>query len=60
MELTGVITGLRALKTRSKVTIITDPQYTIKGIEKGWAHSWKKNNWKRVETRNLRDEGKIR
>lgn len=49
MELTGVITGLRALKIRSKVTIITDSQYTINGIEKGWAQSWKKNNWKKSD-----------
>ena len=34
MELTGVITGLSNLKTRSKVTIFTDSQYTINGIEK--------------------------
>ena len=45
MELTGVITGLEALKYPCKVTIQTDSKYVVDGIEKGWAKSWKKNNW---------------
>lgn len=49
MELTGVITGLSKLKTKSKVTIITDSQYTINWIEKGWVASWKKNNWRKSD-----------
>lgn len=48
MELRGVITGLTNLKTRSKVTIFTDSQYTINGIEKWWAKKWKANNWMRT------------
>ncbi|MDE7281010.1 MAG: ribonuclease HI, partial [Ruminiclostridium sp.] len=28
-----------------KVTIQTDSKYVVDGIEKGWAKSWKKNNW---------------
>jgi len=49
MELTGVITGLSKLKTRSKVTIFTDSQYTINGIEKWWAVKWRANNWKKAD-----------
>ncbi|MDE6579210.1 MAG: ribonuclease HI [Ruminiclostridium sp.] len=45
MELMGVITGLEALKYPCKVTIQTDSKYVVDGIEKGWARSWKKNNW---------------
>lgn len=45
MELTGVITGLEALKFPCKVTIQTDSKYVVDGIEKGWAKSWRKNNW---------------
>lgn len=45
MELMGVITGLEALKYPCKVTIQTDSKYVVDGIEKGWAKSWKKNNW---------------
>lgn len=45
MELMGVITGLEALKYPCKVTVQTDSKYVVDGIEKGWAKSWKKNNW---------------
>lgn len=45
MELMGVITGLEALKYPCKVTIQTDSKYVVDSIEKGWAKSWKKNNW---------------
>jgi ribonuclease HI len=34
MELTGAITGLEKLNTKSKVTLYTDSQYTINGIDK--------------------------
>ena len=34
MELMGAITGLQKLKTRSRVILSTDSQYTINGIEK--------------------------
>lgn len=45
MELMGAITGLKELKTKSKVTMFLDSQYTINGIEKGWAKKWRANNW---------------
>ena len=50
MELTGAITGLEKLKTKSKVTLYTDSQYTINGIEKWWAKSWRENNWMRTKS----------
>jgi len=46
MELMGVIVALRTLKQRDhKVTIYTDSSYVVNGITKGWAKSWRKNNW---------------
>ena len=48
MELMGAITGFRKLKTRSKVTLHTDSQYTINGLQKWWAKKWKANNWFRT------------
>ena len=45
MELLWAITGLQSLTSKSKVTIYTDSQYTINGIEKWWAQKWKSNNW---------------
>ena len=50
MELTGAIVWLRKLKTKSKVTLFTDSQYTINGIEKWWAKKWKENNWMRTKS----------
>jgi ribonuclease HI len=45
MELMGVITGLTALKKRSRVTIVTDSRYVAEGITKGWAARWRANGW---------------
>lgn len=45
MEMLAVIMGLRALKESCKVNVTTDSQYVYNGITKGWAKSWRKNNW---------------
>jgi ribonuclease HI len=50
MELTGAIMGLEKLIKKSKVNLYTDSQYTINGIEKGWAKKWKANNWMRTKS----------
>jgi len=47
MEIIAAIVGLRYLKMKSSVTIYSDSQYLVYGIEKGWAKKWKTNNWKR-------------
>ena len=49
MELTAVIEGLKALKQPCKVTVITDSQYVVNGITKGWAQSWKNNGWRKKD-----------
>lgn len=45
MELSGVIFALESLKYPCKVIVQTDSKYVVDGISKGWAKSWKKNNW---------------
>jgi len=45
MELTGVITALSKLKYPCSVTVTTDSRYVADGIGKGWAKSWRRNNW---------------
>lgn len=50
MELSGAITWLSKLKTKSKVDIYTDSQYTINWIQKWWAEKWKQNNWYRTKS----------
>ena len=48
MEMMAVIEGLRALKSRSQVEVITDSKYVAQGsIE--WMPSWKNNGWRRRE-----------
>ena len=44
MELTAAIEGLRALKERCHVEIVTDSEYVKNGITT-WIHGWKRKNW---------------
>lgn len=46
MELTAVITGLKALKRKCRVRIVTDSQYVAESMTKGWATRWRANSWK--------------
>ena len=50
MELMGPIRALQALEPRSTVVLRTDSLYVVKGIEKGWARSWRARNWMRTRT----------
>jgi ribonuclease HI len=49
MELTAVIQGLKSLKTKCCVTVFTDSQYIVNGINKNWAIKWKSNGWKKAD-----------
>ena len=42
MELTGVISALRALKEPCIVELYSDSKYVIDALEKGWAWGWRK------------------
>lgn len=48
MELMGVVEGLRSLKRRCRVKLVTDSQYVAKGIAE-WMPKWKQNGWRRKE-----------
>ena len=48
MELTAVIRGLEALKTRCIVVLYSDSSYVGKGIS-DWMAKWKSNGWRRRE-----------
>lgn len=48
MELSAVIEGLKALKRRSQVEVITDSAYVADGSSQ-WLAGWKRNGWKRRE-----------
>lgn len=47
MELLAAIRGLEALKKPCRVTLYSDSQYLVNGIQKGWAKKWRANGWKR-------------
>ena len=44
MELTAAIEGLRTLKEKCEVEVITDSEYLKNGITQ-WINAWKKRNW---------------
>lgn len=46
MELTAVIEGLRALKRRSRVQVVSDSEYVVKGMRE-WVPQWIENDWRR-------------
>ena len=45
MELTGVISALRALKEPCVVELYSDSKYVIDALEKGWAKEWRARGW---------------
>ena len=45
MELLATIEGLKSLKRSCKVTIISDCEYVVKGINT-WCHQWPGRNWR--------------
>lgn len=45
MELLAAVTALSALNEKCSVTLYSDSQYLVNGIEKGWAKKWQANNW---------------
>lgn len=49
MELTAAIMGLAVLKEPCEVRLVTDSKYVADGITKGWAESWRKNNWRKAD-----------
>jgi ribonuclease HI len=46
MELQAVIEGLRELKRRCRVLVVTDSQYVSKGMSE-WLPQWVAHNWRR-------------
>lgn len=49
MELTAVIKALESLKEKCKIELFTDSKYVCDSIIKGWAESWRNNNWKKSD-----------
>ncbi len=47
MELTAVISGLKALKRPCKAIVTTDSKYVVDAITQGWAKKWRAQGWMR-------------
>ncbi len=45
MELTGVITALKALKEPCTVELYSDSKYVLDALQKGWAKGWRARGW---------------
>jgi ribonuclease HI len=48
MELLGAIEGLRQLDRPSRVRLVSDSQYLVKGLSE-WLDGWKRRGWRRKE-----------
>ena len=46
MELMAVIKGLAALERRTRVLVVSDSVYVVKGMRE-WVHQWIKDDWRR-------------
>jgi ribonuclease HI len=47
MEILAAIIGLETLKEPCEVRLVSDSQYLVNAIEKGWARRWQANGWMR-------------
>ena len=47
MELMAVIKALEALKEPCQVTVVSDSEYVVNGVTKGWAKGWRAKGWRR-------------
>ena len=48
MELMGAIHGLEALTRPCTVTLVSDSEYLVNSVRKGWATGWRARGWKRA------------
>lgn len=49
MDILAAIEGLKALKTRCKVTLYNNNGYLVDAMANNWALCWQANNWKNSE-----------
>lgn len=49
MELTAVISALKALKYPCEVTLYSDSKYVVEAIQKNWAIGWKARGWRKAD-----------
>lgn len=55
MELTAVISGLKALKEPCDVDIYSDSAYVINAFNQKWINNWQNNNWKTADKKEVKN-----
>ena len=55
MELLACIEGLKALKRKSSVVLLSDSKYVVNGMTKGWAERWQAKGWKLSNDRDVKN-----
>ncbi|HAE62727.1 MAG TPA: ribonuclease HI [Eubacteriaceae bacterium] len=55
MELLAVITGLKMLKEKCKIKVFSDSAYVVNAFNQNWVDSWKKKNWTRGKSGELKN-----
>jgi ribonuclease HI len=56
MELTGVIQGLRAVHTPSRIRIYSDSAYIINAFTQNWIKTWLLNGWKTADKKPVKNQ----
>ncbi len=56
MELMGVIQGLRAVNTPSKIKIHSDSAYIINAFIQNWIRTWLANGWKTADKKPVKNQ----
>lgn len=56
MELLGLIEPMEALKEPCEVHAITDSQYVVNAINKGWIKGWIKKGWKTAANKTVKNQ----
>ena len=49
MEIFAAIAGLEALKSPSRVTLVSDSRYLVDAMSQNWAKRWRSNGWWRTK-----------
>ena len=49
MELTAVISALRALKEPCEVSLYTDSKYVCDAVQKRWVYGWRARGWVKAD-----------
>ena len=56
MELTAVLSGLRALEEPCEVLVITDSRYVMNAFDHGWLRNWQSNGWKTADGKPVKNK----